>query len=56
MNMYGQNQRRDREDGAPKVGDVAPVFALETLKSGETVDIGHLVGKRPIVLIFGSYT
>ena len=51
-----QRGRPDRDDGAPKVGDMAPTFKLKTLDGQKEVDIGKLIGKKPIILIFGSYT
>ena len=51
-----QTPRTNRDDGAPKVGDVAPLFALKTLDGSREVDLTRLVGSRPIVLLLGSYT
>ena len=55
-NLAGQGRGVSRDDGAPKVGDIAPTFKLATLDGSEEVDIAQLIGKRPIILIFGSYT
>ena len=41
---------------APKVGDPAPLFRLPALGSETQVDLHDIVGNRPIVLFFGSYT
>jgi hypothetical protein len=38
------------------VGDMAPDFKLKTLDGKRTVRLGQFKGKRPVVLIFGSYT
>ena len=43
-------------DDAPKVGAVAPTFKLKTLDGKGEVDLSTFRGKRPVVLIFGSYT
>lgn len=49
--------RRDRDDGAPKVGDAAPLFGLKMLgDENTTVKLASFRGKRPVVLFFGSYT
>lgn len=48
------------DDGAPKVGDVAPLFKLDLRfndwNDEKSIDLNEQVGKRPILLIFGSYT
>ena len=48
---------RSRE-GALKVGDVAPDFELQRLggKDEARVKLSSFQGKRPVALIFGSYT
>lgn len=51
--------QRAREDKAPKVGDEAPDFELYRLddKKQETpVRLSDFEGKKPVVLVFGSYT
>jgi len=41
----------------PKVGDVAPDFALPLVKDRKTlVKLSSFKGKKPVALIFGSYT
>ena len=37
-------------------GDVAPDFSLPLLKGGGEVALSSFRGKRPVVLIFASYT
>lgn len=51
-------RRRARTDGppAPKVGEVAPPVKLARLGGESQVDIAEFRGKRPVVLVFGSYT
>ena len=39
-----------------KAGDVAPDFELKTLDGKQTVKLSSFRGKRPVALIFGSYT
>ena len=48
-----------REAGAPNVGDPAPDFTLPYLPGSTnqgTVTLSDHFGKRPVALIFGSYT
>ncbi|MGI9517153.1 MAG: hypothetical protein ACR2NP_08915 [Pirellulaceae bacterium] len=52
----GRRGRRSRPDNAPKVGDVAPVFTLNSLDGESETDIASFQGDRPVVLFFGSYT
>ena len=42
--------------GALQAGDMAPDFHLKTLDRDGEVSLAQLRGKRPVVLIFGSYT
>ncbi len=49
--------RRQRDDGAPKVGDVAPLFVLKMLENqSKTVELADFRDEKPVVLFFGSYT
>jgi Ca2+-binding EF-hand superfamily protein len=41
---------------APAVGTVAPDFTLSRLDTGDAVTLSGFAGKRPVALIFGSYT
>ena len=41
---------------APAVGEAAPDFELARLNSSATVRLSDYAGKRPVVLVFGSYT
>ena len=54
-------KKRDRsfalEEGALKVGEVAPDFKLKRLGSQvDEVQLASFQGHRPVVLFFGSYT
>jgi EF-hand domain pair/AhpC/TSA family/EF hand len=40
----------------PKVGQVAPAFTLQTHDGRRTVALADYRGKRPVVLVFGSFT
>jgi peroxiredoxin len=41
---------------APKVGDAAPDFELRDINSEKTVRLSDFRDKKPVALIFGSYT
>lgn len=45
-----------RDDGALKVGDVAPLFTLKSLDGKKETDLKGFRGKKPVILFFGSYT
>jgi hypothetical protein len=45
-----------RGEGQFMVGDMAPDFELKRLHSSETVKLSSFRGKKPVALIFGSYT
>lgn len=40
----------------PRLGEEAPPFALETHDKGKRVSLADYRGKKPVVLIFGSFT
>ena len=41
---------------APKAGDLAPDFTLFDISGTESVTLSDFRGKKPVALIFGSYT
>ena len=43
-------------EGSLKVRDAAPDFSLETYDRKSRLQLSTFRGKRPIVLVFGSYT
>jgi len=47
---------RNRKDAAPVVGSEAPNFKLKRLHSEDTIELASFKGKKPVVLVFGSYT
>ncbi len=49
-------QRRMRDDKAPKLGEVAPAFSLKSLDGKSEISLASFKAKKPVVLIFGSYT
>ena len=52
----GMRERMSRNDGAPKVGEWAPVFKAKSLDGKRETDLASFRGQRPVVLFFGSYT
>ena len=52
-----RSEHRAREARAPAVGERAPDFELPLLgEPSQTVRLSDFRGKRPVALIFGSYT
>ena len=52
---YSSLQKRlDRK--APKAGDMAPDFTLSDITGKESVTLSEFHGKKPVVLVFGSFT
>jgi hypothetical protein len=47
---------RARGKNVPKVGQIAPDFALKTADGKKTVKLSDSRGKTPVVLVFGSFT
>ena len=45
-----------RGDGSLQPGDLAPDFKLRKAKSKESVRLSKFRGKKPVALVFGSYT
>lgn len=41
---------------APKSGDIAPDFELYDTNNQNSIRLSEFRGKRPVVLIFGSFT
>lgn len=48
--------RGERLPDRLKVGDMAPDFSLPRVKGAGEVKLSSFRGKRPVVLIFASYT
>ena len=48
--------RRERAPDRLRVGDTAPDFTLKTLDGKDSVQLASFRGKKPVALIFGSYT
>lgn len=41
---------------APKVGDIAPDFTLSDISGMESITLSDFRGKKPVALVFGSFT
>lgn len=41
---------------APKVGDPAPDFELRDINGESPIRLSSFQGKKPVILIFGSFT
>ena len=41
---------------APKAGELAPDFTLSDISGTESVTLSDFRGKKPVALVFGSYT
>ena len=51
------NQWQQKYDAlAPKAGDQAPDFELQTIDGGKHVRLSDFRGVKPVALIFGSFT
>jgi hypothetical protein len=48
--------QKDLDRHAPKAGDVAPDFSLSDVTGKTTVCLSDFRGKKPVALVFGSYT
>jgi peroxiredoxin len=46
----------ERDERGPALGETAPDFTLKQVGSDERVSLSGFRGKRPVGLIFGSYT
>jgi hypothetical protein len=55
-NIVGMLRYDTRREGDFKVGDRAPDVALTKLDGGGQQRMSALIGDRPLVLIFGSFT
>ena len=49
-----RQKQLDRE--APKAGEMAPDFTLFDNTGTQTVTLSDFRGKKPVALVFGSYT
>ncbi len=54
--IWGMLRYDTRKEGALKVGDRAPDVTLLALDGTTRVALKERIGKRPLVLVFGSFT
>lgn len=55
-NVIGMLRYDTRKEGALRVGSPAPDVALHAVSRPGTVRIAESIGRRPLVLVFGSFT
>ena len=55
-NVVGMLFYDQRREGDLKVGDAAPDVVLGAVDGGPDVRLADLVGGKPLVLVFGSFT
>lgn len=48
--------QKERNRHAPKAGDLAPDFTLSDTSGTEAVTLSDFRGKKPVALVFGSFT
>jgi len=49
-------EQKKVDSHAPKIGDLAPDFTLTDSSGTETVTLSDFRGKKPVALVFGSFT
>lgn len=54
--VMASSEYRDLRTPSVAEGDPAPDFELPTLDDDETVRLVSLLERRPVALVFGSYT
>ena len=52
----GDSMMKQRQDNAPKVGETAPTFTLQSHDGKSETSLASFKGEKPVVLFFGSYT
>ncbi|MEK7485295.1 MAG: hypothetical protein AABZ60_13300 [Planctomycetota bacterium] len=55
-NLWGMLLYDQRREGDLKVGDQAPDVVLLALDGKTKIHLKDYLGKKPLILIFGSYT
>ncbi len=51
-----RKQQKQLDASAPKVGDLAPDFTLYDPQGEISVTLSSYRGRRPVALVFGSFT
>jgi len=55
-NILGMLRYDQRREGRLQVGDPAPDVALTAIDGGPALQLASLMGGKPLVLVFGSFT
>lgn len=55
-NILGMLRYDQRREGKLQLGDPAPDVALAAIDGGPTLHLASLMGGKPLVLVFGSFT
>ena len=55
-NNARQKAMKQRKEGKLKVGDAATDFTLDSPDGKKAFKLSSFKGKKPVVLVFGSYT
>jgi hypothetical protein len=55
-NILGMIRYDQRKEGSLRVGDAAPDVELVALDGARRLRLKDSVGRKPLVLVFGSYT
>jgi len=48
--------QKELDAKAPQAGDIAPDFTLYNIEGKDSVTLSEFRGKKPVALVFGSYT
>ena len=48
--------QKKMDANAPRAGDIAPDFTLHDIEGQESVTLSDFRGKKPVALVFGSFT
>ncbi len=48
--------QKELDRKAPKAGDITPDFTLHDITGTQSVTLSDFRGKKPVALVFGSYT
>jgi peroxiredoxin len=48
--------QKELDSKAPRAGDLAPDFTLHDIEGKDSVTLSDFRGKKPVALVFGSFT
>ena len=49
-------EQKKLDSKAPKEGDIAPDFTIYDIGGKDSITLSEFRGKKPVALVFGSYT